>query len=147
MSGVTTSTPQPIPHLSFDGNCAEAMRFYETALGGKIKFMMKAGESPMADKMPPEMADMVLNAQLELPGGFMLYGGDCPPHMPYPGIHGACVTLNYNTVAEGEAVFNTFADGGRVDMAYEPTFWAEKFGMVTDKFGVHWIINGILHGS
>jgi PhnB protein len=144
MSSTQTVTLQPIPYLSFDGNCAEAMRFYEKVLGGTIKVMMSGAQSPMADKIPKEFADRILNAQLELPGGGFLFGGDAPAHAPYAGIKGVTLALNYDTVEEAESKFNALAQGGQVTMPFGPTFWARKFGMLVDKYGVAWIINGEL---
>jgi PhnB protein len=139
-----TFAVQPIPYLGFDGNCAEAMRFYQKTLGGVIKVMMTGAESPIADHLPEGGRDRVLNAQLELPGGAFLYAGDAPSHVPYEGIKGVSIALNYDTVDEAEAVFNAMAEGGRVTMPFSSTFWAKKFGMLIDKFGVAWIINGEL---
>ncbi len=139
-----TSNLQPIPYLSFNGNCRDAMHFYEKTLGGTIRVMMTGAESPMGSQMPKEFADRIMNAQLELPGGALLYGGDCPSHIPYEGVKGVSITLNYATVEEGESVFNALSNGGNITMPYSPTFWAKKFGMLTDRFGIHWIINGEL---
>ena len=144
MTTTKTSPLLPIPYLAFNGNCAEAMRFYERVLGGKITVMMTGAQSPMADQMPKEFADRVMNAQLLLPGGGLLYAGDVPPHMPYEGIKGVNIALNFDTVEEAESIFNALAEGGKVTMPYSPTFWAKKFGMLIDKFGVSWIINGEL---
>jgi PhnB protein len=144
MSSAKSTKLQPIPYLAFNGNCAEAMRFYEKSLGGTIKVMMSGAESPMAPMIPKEFANRILNAQLELPGGGLLYAGDAPAHEPYEGIKGVTLALNYDTVDEAESAFATLAEGGRVTMPFEPTFWAAKFGMLVDKFGVAWIINGEL---
>jgi len=146
MASSTTTSLQPIPYLSFDGTCAEAMRFYERVLGGKIKSMMSGAESPMAAQIPKEFAHRILNAQLQLPGGSLLYGGNCPNHMPFESIKGVTIALNYATVEEAEAIFNALAEGGKVTMPFSPTFWAKKFGMLVDKYGVPWIINGELMG-
>ena len=135
---------QPIPYLSFNGNCAEAMRYYEKVLGGTIKVMMSGAQSPMADQIPKEFANRILNAQLELPGGSFLYAGDAPAHVPYEGIKGVTIALNYDRIEDAEAIFNTLVEGGQVTMPFGPTFWAKKFGMLIDKFGVPWIINGEL---
>ncbi len=145
MSSAKTTVLQPIPYLGFNGNCAEAMRFYEEVLGGKIKVMMSGAQSPMSAQIPKEFADRILNAQLELPGGGFLYGGDAPAHVPYEGIKGVTLALNYASVEEAESIFNALAQGGKVTMPFSPTFWAKKFGMLVDKFGVAWIINGELH--
>ncbi len=144
MSITKTSTLQPIPYLAFDGTCADAMRYYEKVLGGTIKVMMSGKDSPFKDPMIESFGDRILNAQLELPGGVYLFAGDAPTHMEYKGMRGFSITLNFDTVEEAESIFNTFADGGKITMPFNPTFWAEKFGMVTDKFGVDWIINGNL---
>ena len=69
---------QAIAYLSFDGNCADAMRFYEQALGAKLEVLMSGAESPIAAQMPKEFAHRILHARLVLPGGGMLYGGDAP---------------------------------------------------------------------
>jgi PhnB protein len=137
--------PHPIPYLSFNGNCAQAMRFYERALGGKIEMLMRGADSPMAAQTPPQFAERIVHARLALPGGGMLYAGDCPPQMPYSGIHGIGITLNYETVDEATKTFGALADGGKVTMALAPSFWAKMFGMVTDQFGTSWVINAGLH--
>jgi PhnB protein len=134
---------QPIPYLAFGGNCAEAMRFYARVLGGTLG-MMTYGQSPMADRCPPEHRDQVMHARLELDGGVHLYAGDCPATMPYRGIHGVSIALNYDSVLKAEQVFNALAEGGTITMPFSDTFWARKFGMVTDRFGCHWIVNGEL---
>jgi PhnB protein len=133
--------PQPIPHLAFDGNCADAMRFYAKVLGGKLD-MLTFGQSPMVDQTPKSARDKIVHARLALAENGSLYAGDSPPGMPYQGIHGVSITLNYNAVAEADRVFNALAEGGKVTMALGPTFWAKRFGMVTDKFGCPWIVNG-----
>ncbi|AIE85924.1 VOC family protein [Fimbriimonas ginsengisoli] len=147
MSTITkTSVLQPIPYLSFNGNCEEAVQFYADVLGGTIRVMMKGSEIPDSAMKCAEFDDKVMNAQIELPGGALLYAGDCPPHVPYEGIKGVNLTLNFDTVEEAESVFNRLAEGGQVFMPFGPTFWAEKFGMATDKYGVGWIVNGVLLG-
>jgi PhnB protein len=65
-------------------------------------------------------------------------------HMPFQGIQGASVTLNFNTVAEAQKVFDKLAAGGKVTMAFAPSFWAKSFGMLIDRFGTPWIVNGEL---
>jgi PhnB protein len=133
--------PQPIPYLAFNGNCADAMRFYAKVLGGKL-YMLTFGESPMAEQTPKSARDQIMHARLALEENGSLYAGDSPPGMPYQGIHGVSIALNYDAVAQADRVFNALADGGKVTMALAPTFWAKRFGMVTDKFGCPWIING-----
>ena len=133
--------PQPIPYLAFNGNCADAMRFYAKVLDAKLE-MLTYGQSPMASQTPPEALNRVMHARLAISGNGELYAGDNPPNMPYQGIHGVGLTLNYDTVESAERVFNALAEGGTVTTPCGPTFWAKRFGMVTDKFGCPWIVNG-----
>jgi PhnB protein len=135
--------PQPIPYLSFDGNCVEAIRFYETVLKGDVKALITYGEAPSGDQSAPvESAHLIMHAYLVMAGGGALMAGDCPPGVPYEGIKGIMLTLSYRTVGEADAVFNALAEGGTVTMPLAPAFWAKSFGMVTDRFGVGWGING-----
>ena len=132
---------QPIPYLAFDGTCAEAMRFYAQVLGGTLGIMTHR-QSPMADQCPPEHLDRVMHARLDLEDGSALYAGDCPPGMSYEGIRGFWIALNYDTIEKAHQVFDALAEGGTVAMPFSDTFWAKKFGMVNDRFGCHWIVNG-----
>jgi PhnB protein len=136
--------PHPIAYLGFNGNCADAVRFYERVLDGKLEVLMSGAESPVADQMPKEFAHRILHARLALPGGGVLYAGDAPANMPYDGIKGVSITLNYDTPAQAQKIFNALAEGGRVTMPMQPAFWAKTWGMLVDKFGTPWIINGEL---
>jgi PhnB protein len=133
---------QAIAYLSFDGNCADAMRFYEKALGGKLEVLMSGAQSPMADQMPREFAHRILHARLALPGGGLLYAGDAPAHVPYEGIKGVSLAVDYDTVEQAEKVFDALAAGGQVTLPMQPAFWAKKWGMCVDRFGASWIVNG-----
>src|ERR1700732_2114189 len=106
--------PQPIPYLSFDGNCADAMRFYAKVLGGKLD-MLTFGQSPMAEQTPKSALNGIMHARLALEENGSLYAGDCPPGMTYQGIHGVSITLNYDAVAQVDRVFNALADAGEVN--------------------------------
>jgi PhnB protein len=134
--------PQPIAYLSFDGHCAEAVRFYAQVLPAKITTLMTNGQSPIKEHMPPKDYDRILNATLELSDNGVLMAGDAPTHVPYEPMKGFSLTLNYPTVAEAKSVFAKLSEGGTVTMPMMPAFWAEIFGMVTDRFGTPWIING-----
>ncbi len=134
--------PHPIAYLNFNGNCEEAMRFYERVLDGKLDKLIRAADSPWADEMPAEQGDMVIHARLVLDGNGLLYGGDCPAAIPYEGIKGVSLTLNYDSVEEAQRVFDSLAEGGTVTMAMQPSFWAKNWGMLVDRFGTSWIVNG-----
>ena len=128
------------PYLNFNGQCAEAFRFYEQALGGKIEMMMTMGESPMAGETPPEMRDRVMHVRLTI-GDQAIMGSDSPPDY-YQKPQGLHVSLHYDDPADGARVFNALAEGGTVTMPFEKTFWAAGgFGMLVDRFGTPWMVN------
>jgi PhnB protein len=133
---------QAIAYLAFNGNCAEAMRFYEQALGGKLEVLMSGADSPMAEHIPKEFAHRILHARLALPGGGTLFAGDAPANFPYDGIKGVSIAVDYATTEEAEKVFAALAGGGQVTMPMQPAFWAKRWGMLVDKFGTPWIVNG-----
>ena len=137
---------QAIPYLAFDGTCADAMHHYAEVLGlgAKLEMIVRGADSPMAKHMSPEQAQLVMHARISFADGSLLYAGDTPAHMKYDGIKGVTITMNYPTVAEAERVFETLAVGGQITMPLEPMFWAKKAGMLIDRFGTPWAINGEL---
>ncbi|KQU85024.1 3-demethylubiquinone-9 3-methyltransferase [Variovorax sp. Root318D1] len=128
-------------YLTFDGNAAEAMRFYEKTLGGTMQMMMTIGEAPDTEQMPADVKKRIMHASLAYGDG-MLMASDTMPGQTYEGMKGFGVALTLETVAEARRVFDAFAEGGTVSMPFEKTFWVEGFGMVTDRFGTSWLING-----
>ena len=141
------------PYLSFKGTTREAYAFYEKALGAKILTMMRYGDMPKmegqaqgCDDPATLVADDIMHACLELPGGAMLFAGDVPPQMippgGYDGIKGVMLALQYDTVDAAQSAFHALSQGGKVTMPLNPAFWAKTFGMLTDRFGVDWGISG-----
>ncbi len=136
------------PYLSFDGKTREAFGFYEQALGARIATMMRFADMPRpaataegcAGAMPS--GDGIMHARLVLPGGALLFASDTPPGMTYEGNKGVMLALQYDTVDEAQSAFHALAQGGKVTMPLGPTFWAKTFGMLTDRFGVSWAVNG-----
>ena len=129
-------------YLFFDGNCAEAMRFYERALGGKLEALMTHAQSPVAAQTPPGSANRIMHASLNL-GDHRLMASDAMPGH-YEGMKGFSLSLSYPTAAEAKRVFDALAEGGKVTMPLDKTFWAEAFGMLVDRFGTPWMVNGKL---
>ena len=127
-------------YLFFDGNCADAMRFYERTLGGKLQ-LMTHGDSPMAAQTPPGSANRIMHGRLELDGR-LLMASDSMVGQPYEGMKGFSLSLIYPTVAEAQRIFAALAEGGQVTMPIAKTFWAEAFGMLVDRFGTAWMVNG-----
>ena len=133
------SIPQIDSYIFFDGNCAEAMKFYEKTLGGKMEMMMTGAQSPDADKLPPAMKDRILHAALSF-NGRMLMASDDMSGTPYSGMKGFSLSLIYKDADETRRIFEALSAGGKVIMGPAKTFWAESFGMLTDKFGVGWMV-------
>ncbi|HEX7635966.1 MAG TPA: VOC family protein [Noviherbaspirillum sp.] len=129
-------------YLGFDGTCAEAMRFYERVLGGKIEMMMTNGQSPMCDQIPPGNEDRIMHARMVIDQGVLMAGDAMVGCEPYQGMKGFSLTLSYASAAEAKPVFEALSEGGKITMPLQKTFWAESFGMPTDRFGTPWIING-----
>jgi PhnB protein len=127
------------PYLSFDGRCEAAFKFYEKTLGGKIVAMMTYAETPMKDQTPAEQQGKIAHARLTI-GDEVLMGGDAPANC-YEPPKGITVTLGIEDPAEAERVFKGLSEGGAITMPIAETFWALRFGMLTDQFGTPWMIN------
>ena len=127
-------------YLNFNGNCAEALAYYQQKLGARPEGVFKFGDSPDSDMVPPGWSDKVMHACLFF-GDSQLMACDAPPGM-FEKPQGFSVTLNFDTAREAEKAFAALADGGSVTMAIQETFWAERFGAVTDRFGIPWMVNG-----
>ena len=130
---------QMSPYVSFKGDCAEAFRFYAQHLGGKIGGLFKYGGSPMAAQAPPGWDDKIMHGDITI-GGTELMGADIAPEQ-YEAPKGVSLSLNMADQTEADRMFAALADGGRVIMPIGETFWAKRFGVVVDRFGVQWLIN------
>jgi PhnB protein len=126
-------------HLSFNGECEEAFQFYTQHLGGKIVALMRYEGSPMEKQMPAEWAKKVIHASMSLADG-MVMGADAPPGR-YEKPKGFTVTIGLSDEAEAERIFAALSENGDVGMPLQKTYWATRFGMVTDRFGIPWMIN------
>jgi len=123
-------------YVNFAGTCAEAFRYYEQHLGGKIGMMMTHGQAPDQSRVNPEWKDAVLHARISL-GGTELSGADIPKAQP---MRSAYLTLGVDSDVEAERIFSALSDGGQVLMPMEQTFFASRFGQVRDRFGINWMI-------
>jgi PhnB protein len=129
------------PYLSFDGNCAEAMRFYERVLGGKLEALLTNAQTPAAEFVPPGNEDRIMHALLEFDGRVIM-AGDGLVNEPFKPMQGFHLTLSYESLDRAKEVFAALAGEGRVTMPFDRTFWAEGSGMLVDGFGTPWIVNG-----
>ncbi len=127
------------PYLLFNGQCEAAFRFYAKCLGGEIKAMLPHEGTPAAGHVPAEWGKKILHASLCLGDGTLM-GSDCPPGM-YEKPQGFSVTLQVKDPAEAERVFAALAENGTVRMPIAETFFASRFGMLTDQFGIPWMVN------
>jgi PhnB protein len=129
------------PYLFFNGLCENALNAYTTILGGEVQGLTRYSEMPPGQnpQVTPETANRVMHARFSAPGiAFMASDGN--PQTKY-GEGQISLSLSVQTRAEAERIFNAFAAGGKVDMALQNTFWGAYFGMVTDKFGIDWMIS------
>jgi PhnB protein len=136
---VAQSKTEVNAYLLFNGECEAAFKFYEKALGGKIEATMRYGDSPMSKQVPAEWHNKVIHARMTV-GSTVLMGSD-PPHNQYETPKGFSVSVGLKDPAEAERIFSALADGGKVTMPLQKTFWAAKFGMLVDRFGIPWMIN------
>jgi PhnB protein len=123
-------------YVNFAGRCAEAFRFYEQHLGGRIDMMMTHGQAPDQSRVSQEWKDAVLHARISI-GGTELAAADIPNAEP---MRSAYLSLGVDSDAEAERVFSALSDGGRVFMPMQETFFATRFGQVQDRFGINWMI-------
>lgn len=136
--------PQLSAYLSFDGNCAEAMRFYERVLGGRVEALLRYADAPADAAMPAlsaEESGRVMYARLALDEQ-VLMASDATAGHPYPGKRGMALSLAYPTVSDAQRVFDLLADGGNVTMPLQKTFWAEIYGALIDRYDTRWMISG-----
>ena len=131
------------PYLFFEGRCEEALAFYTEKLGAKSQMMMRYKDGPQDNNAcanNPQMAEKIMHSSFRIgETEVMASDGMCSGQ---PNFKGISLSLTTDDVAQADAFFNALAEGGQVQMALTPTFFAERFGMVADKFGVSWMILG-----
>ena len=126
-------------YLFFNGNCAEALSFYEKAVGATLGASYTYGASPAASHVPAEMKDKIINASFTI-GDSEIMASDCPPDKWFGKPTAFSLTIGTASVEEAETVFAGLSDGATITMAMAPTFFAERFGQLVDRFGVSWMV-------
>ncbi|HVM62361.1 MAG TPA: VOC family protein [Verrucomicrobiae bacterium] len=126
-------------YLMFKGECEEAFKFYERCLGGKIQVMMRYGESPMAKQTAPDWQKKVIHTRLTV-GNQVFMGSDAPPER-FKSPQGFAMSIGVDDPQEAERIFQELSENGNISMPIQETFWALRFGMVTDRFGTPWMVN------
>jgi PhnB protein len=127
------------PYLLFNGDCEAAFQFYEKCLGGKIEAMIPHTGTPAEQQVPPEWRSKIMHARLSI-GENVLMGSDAPPGR-YQEPKGFSVNIAVDDPQEAERIFNELVENGKVGMPMQQTFWAIRFGMLVDRFGIPWMIN------
>jgi PhnB protein len=129
------------PYLFFDGRCEEAVEFYKKALGAEVGMMMRFKESPEPPppgQVAPGSENKIMQACLRINGAEVMASDGCAQGKPK--FEGFSLSLNAKDEAEADRMFAALADGGKVSMPLGKTFFAKRFGMVADRFGVGWMI-------
>lgn len=127
------------PYLSFKGDCEAAFTFYEQCLAATRGLIFRYGGSPMAGDVPPDWADKIMHGSLTI-GGLVVMGADVAPQQ-YEAPRGFSLSLQMSDTAEAERVFTELARDGTIVVPLEQTFWAARFGMLVDRFGIPWMVN------
>jgi PhnB protein len=126
-------------YLSFKGQCEEAFTFYHQCLGGTLGPLFRYTGSPLADQAPSGWDDKIMHGSVTI-GDLVLMGADIAPAQ-YEEPKGFSLSLQMKSVDDAERIFRGLAEGGKVVMPLEKTFWAARFGVVADRFGIPWLIN------
>ena len=127
-----------ITYLTFAGNCEEALNFYKETLGGEVLQLSHMGEGQM--EVPESVKGKVMHARLKI-GENVLYMADNfdPPSVKQG--NNVSLSLDMDNLAQTESLFNKLSAGGTITQPLQDTFWGARFGMFTDKFGIHWMMN------
>ena len=125
-------------YLNYGGNCAQALRFYERHLGGKITMMMTHGQMPNAGQVSPELKDTILHARITI-GGTDIMASDVPPARYQP-MRSAYLSLALDSSEEAERIYALLSEGAEIFMPMQETFFAFRFAMLRDKFGTSWML-------
>ena len=127
------------PYLSFNGQCEAAFKLYEQVFGGQLGNMFRYAGTPMAHQVPADWQDKVMHGSVTV-GGQELMGADVSADR-YEAPKGFSLSIQIKDATEAERIFRELSHAGHVVMPLEKTFWAERFGMVIDRFGIPWMIN------
>jgi len=126
-------------HLNFNGQCEAAFKFYEQALGGKIASMHSYDSTPAGQQVPADWQKKIMHAEMKI-GEAVLMGADVPAER-YQAPQGFSITFQTDQPAEADRVFEALAEKAQVQMPIQQTFWSARFGMLTDQFGIPWMVN------
>ena len=135
------SNPLIQPYLMFGGRCEEALEFYRNALGAQVDMLLRFSESPdptPPGMLPPGFENKVMHASFRVAGNVIMASDGCEVGAQFKGFS---LSISVATEAEADRYFSALSDGGQVQMPLTKTFWSPRFGMLTDRFGIAWMIN------
>ncbi|QOJ22576.1 MAG: VOC family protein [Gammaproteobacteria bacterium] len=135
------SNPLIQPYLMFGGRCEEALEFYRSALGAQVDMLLRFSESPdptPPGMLPPGFENKVMHASFRIAGNVIMASDGCEVGAQFKGFS---LSISVTTEAEADRYFAALSDGGQVQMPLTKTFWSPRFGMLTDRFGIAWMIN------
>jgi len=127
------------PYLFYNGNCEEALKYYQKVLGAKIEAMHAYEGGPAEMPIPPDWKKKLMHARITIDGEVLMASDAAPGHFQQP--QGYAVSLQVEDPADAERRFKALADGGTVTMPFGKTFFSKGFGMCVDKFGIPWMVN------
>jgi PhnB protein len=126
-------------YLHFKDNCEQALNFYAKALGMKLVFLMRYSDAPKSEQCSPQLSDKIMHGRL-VAGENVIMASDCPPDRYHPQA-GFSISINTDTPEEADRYFNALSEKANIIMPIGETFWARRFGMLIDQFGVSWMVN------
>lgn len=130
-----------MPYLTFNGNCEEAVRFYEQVLGGEAT-IMHFGDAPPNPEfpVPEDLKNLVIHAELRRNGEVINFSDWCTPNAPFKAGNNISFALQFDTIEETKAMFDALSLGGTIEMNLQETFFSPLYGKIIDKFGIMWQI-------
>lgn len=128
-----------IPYLFIEGRCEEALKFYQSAVDAELGRVMRFKDSPEPEHCPPGSEEKIMHAEFRIGKSLIMVSDGCSEGEA--GFKGFALSITPDTEEQAERYFAALADGGKVEMPLGKTFWSPKFGMVTDRFGIMWMVN------
>ncbi|MBV8252135.1 MAG: VOC family protein [Chitinophaga sp.] len=130
------------PYLNFQGNCEAAFNHYKKVFGGEFAMVSRFSEMPPEHPCEPDEKDKIMHVMLPIGNNTVLMGSDIPKSYPNPTTgSNFAVAVAPESKEEANRIFSGLAEGGNITMPIGPTFWAEAFGMLIDKYGISWMVN------
>lgn len=130
------------PYLNFNGNCEEAFDFYKSVFGGDFSYKSRFGEMPGAENVPESAKNLIMHVALPISAETILMGSDSSEEYGRVTSFGDNISLSIGSDSpeEVKTIFEKLSEGGNITMPLEKTFWSPLFGMLTDKFGINWMV-------